>query len=491
MAKKETLNVTQLDLDIENPRTTAEDNQTDALRSLLAVEREGEKVYELARDICEAGMIDPGDRLYVVQSNSKDRFTVLDGNRRLAALRLLSQPSLIERDDIGLSPSLQSRFKRLQSEHANRWPTEVDVVIFEDRDQANRFIRLRHTGENLGAGRSAWSALQIARFDNTGLWQCLESLRAARELSLAVLNELDRSAFNITSFERVVASDEFQRRFGCRIGKNTFSVGVNPSSAMKALARVANDVANGRVTSRGDFAEAKTMLPYIDEVEAAITVQSASDTSPSPQPQPTAMSDNGTSLPTSKPPPARPGTPPPSALPPSSTPISDVGSTTVSLPPVRKKRVSKFLLSKHELSNVTNSKCREIVIELKQKVSVQDAPYACALLLRCLQELTAEIYVRDVIGRKPTDRSANIEAAAKHLLGNPHPTDTSDKLDIAKNFDQFRGAYEELSSAAHSKVTDLSSDHLRSTWNNLGGGMDLLWKRIHAAEIARSQEVTA
>ncbi|MGN8190913.1 hypothetical protein ACTJLD_33490 [Burkholderia sp. 22088] len=488
MATKETLSVTQLDLDIANPRTNAEDNQTDALRSLLAVERDGEKVYELARDICEAGMLDPGDRLYVVPTDSRDRFVVLDGNRRLAALRLLSQPGLIEREAVGLSHSLRGRFKRLQSEFPNRWPTEVDVVIFDSREQANRFIRLRHTGENLGAGRSAWSALQIARFDNTGLWQCLESLHTARELSLAVMNELDRSAFNITSFERVVTSEEFQRRFGCRIGKSTFNAGENASRAMKALARVANDVATGRVTSRGDFAEAKTMLPYIDEVEAAVDAQSTPAT-PNSQSQPTAPNGNVTALP-NKPQPPKPSAAATNsqAVTPSTPPPSSNPAVVSALPVIRKKRASKFLLAKHELGNVTNPKCREIVVELKQKVSVQDAPCACALLLRCLQELTAEIYVRDVIGRKPTDRSANIDAAAKHLLGNQHATDTSDKIDIAKNFDQFRDAYEELSSTAHSKVTDLSPDHLRSTWNNLGGGMDLLWKRIHAAEIARSQE---
>lgn len=485
MATKRTLSVTQLDLDITNPRAKTEENQTDALRGLLAVERDGEKVYELARDICDVGMLDPGDRLYVVPSGTKDRFTVLDGNRRLAALRLLSQTGLIEREDVGITPSLKNRIKRLQTEFADRWPTEVDVVVFEDREEAQHFIRLRHTGENLGAGRSAWSALQIARFDNTGLWQCLEGLRAARELSLAVLNELDRSAFNITSFDRVVSSEEFQRRFGCSIGKNTFVAGDNAPRALKALARVANEVSTGRVHSRGEFAEAETMLPYINEVEGAVNAQLV-------QIAPTAQGGNVSPLPIK--------------TSPSRTSISATGSqatiapiapshagaaaTVSTLPPIRKKRVLKFLLGKHELTSVTNLKCREIVNELKLKVAVQAAPYGCALLLRCLQELTAEIYVSTVMNQKSTDRSANIDAAAKHLLGNQHPTDTGDKSDIAKNFMQFRQSYEELCSAAHSKVTDLSADHLRSTWNNLGGGIELLWRRIHAAELARSQKVT-
>ncbi|TAM01111.1 MAG: hypothetical protein EPN70_20415 [Paraburkholderia sp.] len=496
MATKRTLSVTQLDLDVTNPRAKPEDNQTDALRGLLAVERDGEKVYELAKDICETEMLDPGDRLYVVPSESKNRFTVLDGNRRLAALRLLSQPGLIERDDVGITPTLKNRFKRLQTDYANRWPTEVDVVVFDNRDAADHFIRLRHTGENAGAGRSAWSALQIARFDNTGLWQCLDRLRAAKELSLAVLSELDRSEFNITSFDRVVTSEEFQRRFGCSIGKNTFDAGAGAPRALKALARVANDVTTGRVHSRGEFAEAKSMGPYIDEVEKGVNDHFAQTAAPAagnpakPPPSQPSAGSGGSHTTFIPPAPPAAGTGSSGGMG-SSAGTASAGGSGATLPPVRKKRVSKFLLAKHELTTVTNPKCREIVSELKQTVPVQYAPYGCALLMRCLQELTAEIYVSTVINQKPTNRSANIDAAAKHLLGNSHPTDPGDKRDIAENFNQFRQTYEELSSTAHSKLTDLSADHLRATWNNLGGGMELLWKRIHAAEVARAQKATA
>ncbi|WP_269503702.1 hypothetical protein [Burkholderia sp. IMCC1007] len=492
MAKKETVSVTQLDLDTHNPRTTPEGNQTDALRSLLAVERDGEKVYELARDICDVSMLDPGDRLFVLPSQEKNRFIVLDGNRRLAALRLLSQPGLIEREDIGLNQSLRNRFKRLQVDHANNWPSNIDVVVFDTREQANRFIRLRHTGENAGAGRSAWSALQIARFDHTGIWQCLSALRDAGELGLDVLNELDRSDFNITSFDRVVSTEEFQRRYGCSIGKNSFSPGDDASRAMKALGKVANDVAIGRVHSRGEFAEAKTMSAYFAEIEtfvnghfppAAPTSQPGAATSP-PIKSPPSTGATTSSTTTWQPKPgAAPSAPPPTATTP---------TTTISaLPIVRKKRASKFLISKTELTTVTNQKCRQILTELKQGVSVQDAPFACALLLRSLQEITAEIYVTTVLNQQKSNRAANLDAAATHLLSHKHATDPGDKIDITSNFRQFRDEYEELCNAAHSKVTDLSPDHLRSTWNNIRGGMDLLWKRIYAAELERSQKMTS
>lgn len=494
MTTKQTLNVAQLDLDVQNPRTKAEDNQTEALRSLLSVERDGEKVWELAHDICEAGMLDPGDRLYVIASETDDdRYVVLDGNRRLAALRLLSQPGLVDRDDIGLSQSMRNRFKRLQADFPNRWPLDIDAVIFDDRDAAKHFIRLRHTGENLGAGRSAWSALQIARFDNTGLWQCMQKLREARVLDLDVLNELDRSSFNITNFERVASTAEFQRRFGIDLSRSSFGTRSDEPRALKALSKLATDVVRGRVHSRGEFAETHTMTPYFDEVEAAIgPAHNASSAGISPSttngntPNPGAKAASGGVPPTKSTSTTRPATPISIATQPTAN--GTTGQTQMSA--VRKPRVSKYLVDKKDLLTVTNAKCRVIVDELKQWVSVNDAPYACALLLRSLQEITAEIYVTTVMTQKSSNNAANIDAAAKHLLSAQYPVDPADRIELAKSFQQFGQTYDQLSAAAHSTFTAISSAHVRATWTNLRGGMDLLWRRIHSKELVRTSELT-
>jgi len=494
MTTKDTLKIAQLDLDVVNPRTKPEENQTEALRSLLSVERDGDKVWELAHDICEAGMLDPGDRLYVVPSdNEDDRYIVLDGNRRLAALRLLSQPGLVDRNDIGLSPTVRNRFKRLQTEFADRWPLEVDVVIFADREAAKRFIRLRHTGENAGAGRSAWSALQIARFDNTGLWQCMQALRSAQVLDLDVVNELDRSSFNITTFDRVAGTLEFQRRFGFTIGKNSFAIGQNRTRALKALSKLATDVVSGRVHSRGEFIETQSMGPYFEEVEAAIgpaEPQAAPQSGqPGPSsPQPAGTSDARNDTPTHAPSSARQQTPTQPA--PETITNAAAQIEIESTASFRKKRVSKYLIDKKELPTVTNPKCRVIVDELKGQVVVQDAPYACALLLRSLQEITAEIYVTTVMQQKSSNNAANIDAAVKHLLSTQHATDTANRIELTKSFQQSGQTYDQLSAAAHSTFTAISADHVRVTWNNLRGGMDLLWKRIHAAELARTAQLT-
>lgn len=499
--EKLSVDIAQLDLDVLNPRIKVEDNQTEAMRSLLAVEKDGEKVFELARDICEIGMLDPGDRLYVVEAAGQlGRFIVLEGNRRLTALRLLSQPGMIEREDIGLNVTMRNKFKRLQTEYAGRWPTIVDIVVFEDRATANRFIRLRHTGENAGAGRSAWSSLQVARFDNTGLWQCLEFLRTERALDLAVINALDQSAFNITNFDRVSGTQEFQRRFGVSIGKFTFKITGDAQKAKVALNRLACDVVSGRVDSRGEFAEAKSMASYLAELDTfASEVSKESDTQPAVPTnvtpiRPTTQGSDGNDDVSSK-----PGGPQTSisdfidadngAAPVDSTsPISGAavkqGDDEASLKPLRKQRVSKYLIDKKDLITVTNQKCRGIVDELKVGVEVQKAPFACALLLRTLQELSAELYLLS-FSLKTSNNAANIDAAANHLLGNAHASDPHNRQELAKAFQESRNIYGNLSATAHNTISTISPDHVRHTWNSLKGGMDLLWKRIYAQELVK------
>jgi hypothetical protein len=485
MNRKATYPVSQLDLDTINPRGNPEDNQTAALRSLFLLEKDAEKVFALAVDICTIGMLDPGDRLYVIKSLVEpDRYVVLDGNRRLTTLRLLSQSSLLEREDIGLSPSLRTRFKRLQKEQAGRWPTEVDVVVFDSRETANHFIRLRHTGENLGSGRSAWSALQIARFDKTGLWQCIAQLRDDSALTLEVLNSLTRSEFPITNFERVAATSDFQDRFGYSLSKHAFLLVGDQKRAYAALSKLAADVVSGKVDSRGMFAEAKLMSPYFEEVEAAIAPPAPPPPPPAPSPAPPS------SGPTPAPAPA-PGTGDTGSHAGGAGPEDDEegdadGSSPYPAPsPPRKPRARLYLIDKKDLVMVTNPKCRELIDELKGKVAVGTAPIACALLFRALLELTAELYLT-AMGQAPvTNKTTNIDKATGHLLGNAHPTDPSDKKSIAEAFKGCNTAYEELSQAAHSHVSGVSPEHVRTSWRNYGGGIDLLWRRIHHETVTK------
>jgi len=94
----------------------------------------------------------PGEPLVVVPDPNRGsgNFTVVEGNRRLTALRLLQNPNLIK------EPS--SRLAEIVKE-AKYKPTEIPVVIRETRAEVLPYLGFRHI-----TGVKAWDPLAKARY---------------------------------------------------------------------------------------------------------------------------------------------------------------------------------------------------------------------------------------------------------------------------------------------------------------------------------------
>jgi hypothetical protein len=133
------MHVASLTLDETNPRHA---NRTSSLEeSIAALLAKGpEKLLRLARDICQHG-VNPTEMAVVLVDG--DHNVVLEGNRRVAALKLLHNPKLAPTDKLR---------KRLM------------CVVTESRMQAEHWIKLKHTGENGGIGVVRWSAGEASRF---------------------------------------------------------------------------------------------------------------------------------------------------------------------------------------------------------------------------------------------------------------------------------------------------------------------------------------
>ena len=95
------LSIDELLLDQENPRLGATGSQSEALAGIVALSPE--YFRNLMASIRDDGL-DPGDSLYVVRSDDNDEdFVVLEGNRRLSALKVLSNPDLLAGTDLAES----------------------------------------------------------------------------------------------------------------------------------------------------------------------------------------------------------------------------------------------------------------------------------------------------------------------------------------------------------------------------------------------------
>ncbi|NGZ97267.1 MAG: hypothetical protein CV089_14305 [Nitrospira sp. WS110] len=152
--------IDQLLLDSENPRNESATNQRDALQKVLSDQED--KLFVLADDIVEAGL-SPMDRMLVLREKTdSERFIVLEGNRRIAALKILSNPSVLT--SLHIKSKLQKRFEALSKRFVRKEIEPIACFEVADREEGNRWILLRHTGENEGRGVVGWSGLAASRF---------------------------------------------------------------------------------------------------------------------------------------------------------------------------------------------------------------------------------------------------------------------------------------------------------------------------------------
>src|ERR1022692_4208517 len=88
------LEIADLLLDLENPRITKAGGQNDALQKII--DDQDVKLVALAESIVEEEGLNPMDRLLVIKSSgAKGKYVVIEGNRRLAAIKILHSPAVL------------------------------------------------------------------------------------------------------------------------------------------------------------------------------------------------------------------------------------------------------------------------------------------------------------------------------------------------------------------------------------------------------------
>lgn len=146
-AKSELLPVASLHFDRNNPRFPPKVAQG-PLEDLMQRFVRDERLMEIIESIGNHGFF-PGEPLLVVPDGDDD-YRVVEGNRRLAALKLLVRE---------LEPPIGRTSIEEAVEAANFRPEKVPCLVFDDENEILRYLGFRHI-----TGIKAWSALQKARY---------------------------------------------------------------------------------------------------------------------------------------------------------------------------------------------------------------------------------------------------------------------------------------------------------------------------------------
>lgn len=145
-SRREDLNVSLLDFDPSNPRFPPEiagGPTNDLLERFIRDER----LLEIVTSIADQGYFE-GEPLLV--SPKGNRYVVIEGNRRLAALKLLSGELKTPEGRVSVDEVCENAIHR---------PASVPCLVFDDPDQILRYLGFRHI-----TGIKAWGPLQKARY---------------------------------------------------------------------------------------------------------------------------------------------------------------------------------------------------------------------------------------------------------------------------------------------------------------------------------------
>jgi len=158
--------IDDLEYDKQNPRLPHSVVDSDRDEDVIDWMLKDASIIELMGAIGEKGFF-PAEPLLVVQKGSTKKYTVVEGNRRLTAVKLLNNPNLATRKSTSINTIVAE---------ANQKPKKLPVMVFSKRQQILDYLGFKHI-----TGVKQWSALAKAKY--------LKELQHEYELSKIPITE--------------------------------------------------------------------------------------------------------------------------------------------------------------------------------------------------------------------------------------------------------------------------------------------------------------
>lgn len=254
--------VTSLQLDTRNPRLPESDDER-SQRDLIAELVEHEKVHDLAKSIVDKGFY-PVEALIVVEEASKK--VVVEGNRRLTALKLLINPDLAPVTD-------QKKFRLLSERAPLTQLNKVKVLIAPSRSAAAPIIMGKHTRPQIEGWKPNMRAKFCKQLIDSGMTvhdiadeyaiapsEISDLLQSHEMYSLACHLDLPEEIaklvrnpreFPVTNLDRIYRNSEVAKFLGIHFDSDKQLIGsINPDEFKKGFSKIVTDVATGDVDSR-------------------------------------------------------------------------------------------------------------------------------------------------------------------------------------------------------------------------------------------------
>ena len=163
---------------------------------------------------------------------------VLEGNRRIAALKLFKKPSILT------DTRMRQKYSKLHDEYNGKEVAKngIECLIVNSREEANLWIERKHEGEMNGAGTVKWNSVQSARFrtNKTGkdsrVVQLIDFMKAAAEGDKEFEEQLLK--VKATNLERLMSTASVCSELGLTYNQGEYASLYEWGEIMKGLKSV-------------------------------------------------------------------------------------------------------------------------------------------------------------------------------------------------------------------------------------------------------------
>lgn len=463
----EEASVRDLVLDVSNYRFPIDQPTESAAMNYLFAAHD---VMDVARIILRDGYVD-NELPFVVEEG--DRLIILEGNRRLSALRALLDPSLV--------PSHQTELDRLLRRYAPEaadLPEKIRVMRFPDREVAAPVLARLHIGES----KKAWSLDEQAKFvlaqltDGVTAEALKEQLPAIKDVvrlirmghvremlkdvtfddpALGEYAASDRLA--MSSFEYAYRNSEIQAAIGIAFDDNGNLIS-RPSTTMHvaALARLLRGFKAGELNTR------RGLKPGSEDFRKLLAeMRDEPETSESPEPD---GDDRGTSNPKADTPDPRPSTPSdtaPSGGTRAPDPTDDQASRRGPNNPETKRNLDFSGIDETPLPLPLKHRVREL-----RRVDVTEFPAAAAMLMRSVLEAAIKEHYGVKSGKEATGMLSAVMTRVTADYGKDghlaHAISTINRT--GKGASTTPGTGEWFNLVTHSVNLDVNAKQVHESW---------------------------
>lgn len=235
--KYQDIPVRNLQVNPENARHDEMISENEAINWL--VDNLRERMKKLSQDIVDKGFVyDPP-----LVRKENDRWKVYDGNRRVACLKLIHNPSIAEDEKI------RSFYEKLASSYQGTIPESAHCRIEDDMKVINDILERRHAGGDSGIGQMAWGPEGKDNFSRrTG--SPYHKPKFGTELSRVlkekgVVKKDEKTPVSI--FDRLLSNEKYRNMVGISFKNRELNFLCNEQESLNVIKRIIDDNRIGNI----------------------------------------------------------------------------------------------------------------------------------------------------------------------------------------------------------------------------------------------------